>query len=199
MHHDSIFDLFRVIPRRRRRKRQRKNPSRSLSKPDRWWTAQTICTHYRLLLCRKATDIKKYLSILTFCVPPISKIIIIIARRRLVVVLDRPNSQEVAPRSASIDIVQKKKKRKNEENSEKRKNIVFLCRFSTFLTSVKYRKSQNVTDMHPKTLFCTAHLVTLLGKFACQWLDNWRSNSSKILRIGYSFCTSLITSSWVSC
>merc|ERR1712029_782270 len=67
---------------------------------------------HRLLLCRKATDIKKYLSILTFCVPPISKIIIINARRRLVVVLDRPNSQEVAPRSASIDIVQKKRKEK---------------------------------------------------------------------------------------
>jgi hypothetical protein len=49
---------------------------------------------------------------LTFCVPPISKIIIIIARRRLVAVLDRPNSQEVAPRSASIDIVQKKEKKK---------------------------------------------------------------------------------------
>ena len=110
---------------------------------------------------RHRHKIKKYLSILTFCVPPISKIIIIIARR--LVALDRPNSQEVAPRSASIDIVQKKKKRKNEENSEKRKNIVFLCRFSTFLTSVKYRKSQNVTDLHSKTLFCTVHLVTLHG------------------------------------
>merc|ERR1712029_1147730 len=82
---------------------------------------------HRLLLGRKATDIKKYLSILTFCVPPISKIIIIIAHcRRLVVVLDRPNSQEVAPRSASIDIVQKKRKEKMKKTVKRERILYFF-------------------------------------------------------------------------
>jgi len=63
---------------------------------------------------------------LTFCVPPISKIIIIIARRRLVVVLDRPNSQEVAPRSASIDIVQKKRKEKMKKTVKRERILYFF-------------------------------------------------------------------------
>jgi len=73
---------------------------------------------------RHRHKIKKYLSILTFCVPPISKIIIIIARR--LVALDRPNSQEVAPRSASIDIVQKKRKEKMKKTVKRERILYFF-------------------------------------------------------------------------